>query len=205
METGKDKIQRICDALRKETLEPAQQEAREILENARLQAEEIRRDAEGEYQKRIDRAESEMEERKKRLHSSLQMACRQALEELKGKIEERLFNRHLSEVVARELKDPEVIGSVLNAVIQALKTHGFDESLVAVISKQVAPRAVSAFLAKGLLEQLKEKPIELGDFAGGAQVKLEGSRITVDLSDVALRELIASYVRRDFRDLLFQG
>ena len=34
LETGKDKIQKICDALRKETLEPAKQEAREIVEKA---------------------------------------------------------------------------------------------------------------------------------------------------------------------------
>lgn len=205
METGKDKIQRICDTLRKETLEPAQQEAREMLENARLQAEEIRRDAEEERKRRLQQADQEIAERKKLLHSSLAMACRQAVEELRGKIEERLFNRHLAEVVAREMKNPEVIGSILTAVLQALETHGFDESLAAVIPKQVAARSVSAFLAKGWLEMLKEKPIQLGDFAGGAQVKMEGSRITVDLSDVALRELVASYVRRDFRDLIFQG
>ncbi len=205
METGKDKIQRICDTLRKETLEPAQQEAREMLENARLQAEEIRRDAEEERKRRLQQADKEIEERKKLLHSSLQMACRQAVEELKGKIEERLFNRHLAEVVTREMKNPEVIGSILTAVFQALETHGFDESLTAVIPKQVTARSVSAFLAKGLLDELKEKPMQLGDFAGGAQVKMEGSRITVDLSDAALRELVASYVRRDFRDLIFQG
>lgn len=41
LETGKDKIQKICDALKKETLEPAKQEAREVIENARLQAAEI--------------------------------------------------------------------------------------------------------------------------------------------------------------------
>ena len=41
LESGKDKIQKICDALRKETLEPAKQEAREIVENAHMQASEI--------------------------------------------------------------------------------------------------------------------------------------------------------------------
>lgn len=205
METGKDKLQRICDALRKETLEPAQQEAREILENARLQADEIRRDAESEGKRRLEMADREIEERKRVLQGSLQMACRQAVEELRGKIEERLFNSHLAQIVARETADPQVVATILTAILEALKLHGFDESLVAVLPKHVAPRTVSSYLAKGLLEQLGQKAIQLGDFAGGAQVKLEGSRITIDLSDGALRELIASYVRRDFRDLLFQG
>ena len=41
LDTGREKIQKICDSLRKETLEPAKQEAREIIENAHMQASEI--------------------------------------------------------------------------------------------------------------------------------------------------------------------
>ena len=38
---GQDKIKKICDQLREETLEPAKQEAEEMLENAKKQAEKI--------------------------------------------------------------------------------------------------------------------------------------------------------------------
>ena len=45
LETGKNKIQKICDVLRNETLDPAKQEAREIIENAHIQAAKIIEDA----------------------------------------------------------------------------------------------------------------------------------------------------------------
>ena len=41
METGKDKVRKICDVLRKETLEPSQKQAEEMLAQASLQAQEI--------------------------------------------------------------------------------------------------------------------------------------------------------------------
>ena len=41
IETGKDKVKKICDFLRNETLDPARHEADSILENAREKAEKI--------------------------------------------------------------------------------------------------------------------------------------------------------------------
>ena len=65
LETGKDKIQKICDALRKETLEPAKQEAREIVENAHLKADEILQEAKKKAEESTRRVEMEISERKK--------------------------------------------------------------------------------------------------------------------------------------------
>ena len=115
LETGKDKIQKICDALRKETLEPAQQEAREIVENAHLQASEIVQDAKKQAAKMISEAASEIEERKKVFQSSLHLACRQGIEQLKQKIEEQLFDKELFELVTREMGDPKTVAHILNA------------------------------------------------------------------------------------------
>src|SRR3990167_4788504 len=102
LETGKDKIQKICDALRKETLEPAQQEVREILENAHLQASEIVRNAKKQAEEMIGTAVGNIEEKKKVFQASLQLACRQGVEQLKQRIEEQRFTRELAELVARE-------------------------------------------------------------------------------------------------------
>jgi V/A-type H+/Na+-transporting ATPase subunit E len=45
----------------------------------------------------------------------------------------------------------------------------------------------------------------LGDFDGGVQIKLCDRKITIDVSDRVVRELIANFIRHDFRDLVFQG
>ncbi len=44
-DTGKDKVKKICEVLRKETIEPAIDEARGILEEAHSKGEAIIRDA----------------------------------------------------------------------------------------------------------------------------------------------------------------
>lgn len=203
LETGKDKIQKICDALRKETLEPAQQEAREIVENAHLQASEIVQDAKKRAAKMIGEAASEIEERKKVFQSSLQLACRQGIEQLKQKIEEQLFDKELSELVSKEMGDPKTVAHILNAFLRTIEEKGIEDEFVATIPKSITPRQISSLLAAQVLERLKNHGITVGDFAGGVQIRLKGRQITIDISDNVVRELIALYIRRDFRDLVF--
>lgn len=203
LETGKDKIQKICDALRKETLEPAKQEAREIVENAHLAASEIVREAKKQAEIAIRKAENEIEEKKKVFQSTLAMACRQGIEQLKQKIETELFNRELFDLVEKEMGDPKTIAHILNAFLRMMEEKGIDDDFVAVIPKSISPRSISALLGAQILERIKKEGIAVGDFAGGVQVRLKGRKITIDISDAVVRELIAEYIRRDFRDLVF--
>jgi V/A-type H+-transporting ATPase subunit E len=203
METGKDKIARICDALKKETLEPAKQEVRELIENAHLQAAEIVNEAKKKAAHILEVSEREMQEKKKVFDASLNLACRQGIEQLKQKIEKELFNQQLAEVVSKEMSDPNVIASIINSLITKMEEKGVEEEFVAVIPKGISPRSISALLAAKVIERLKEKSIEVGEFNGGVQLKLKGSQITLDVSEPVVRELIAQYIRRDLRDLVF--
>jgi V/A-type H+/Na+-transporting ATPase subunit E len=203
LETGKDKVQKICDALRKETLEPAKQEAREIVENAHLAAAEIEQAAKKKAEMEIRKAEKEIEEKKKIFDSSLAMACRQGIERMKQKIENELFNRELFRLVEKEMGDPKAVAQILNAFMKAIEEKGIDDDFVAVIPKSIAPRSISSLLAADVLERLKKEGISVGGFAGGAQIRLKERKITIDISDEVVRELIAQYIRRDFRDLIF--
>ncbi len=203
LETGKDKIQKICDALRKETLEPAQQEAREIVENAHLQASEIVQDAKKQAAEAIAVAEREIAGRKKVFQSSLQLACRQGIEQLKQKIEEQLFDKELFELVSREMGDPKTVAHILNAFLRTVEEKGIEDDFVVAIPKSITPRQISSLLTEQVLQRLKNHGIVVGDFMGGVQIRLKGRQITIDISDSVVRELIALYIRRDFRDLVF--
>jgi V/A-type H+-transporting ATPase subunit E len=201
LETGKDKIQKICDALKKETLEPAKQEAREIIENAHLQASEIVKEAQKTADERIHSAEKEIEEKKKIFQASLQIACRQGIEQLKQKIQEQLFDRQLAETVAKEMGDAKIIANLISSFMRSMEEKGIEEEFIAVIPKGTSPRSISSLLAAQILEKLQVQPA--GDFEGGVQIRLKGRQITIDISDAAVRELIAQYIRRDFRELVF--
>ncbi len=203
LETGKDKIQKICDILKKETLEPAKQEAREIVENAHMQAAEIVKEAQAKGRQLLLEVEKEIEEKKKIFQSSLQLSCRQGIELLKQKIEDELFDRELSEVVIQEMKDPEVIAKIIASILRSFEERGVDDELIALIPKQITPRSINALLASKDLERLRNQTVNIGDFNGGAQIRLKDRQITIDMSDAAVRELIALYIRRDFREMIF--
>ena len=203
LETGKDKIQKICDSLRKETLEPAKQEAREIVENANMQASQLISEAKAKASALIENAGKEMEEKKRVFHASLNLACRQGIEQLKQKIEKDLFNQELSSLVVKEMSDPKIIANLLNSFMKSMEAKGIEEDIVALIPKGVSPRMINQLLADRVLERLVDQTVVASDIGGGVQIQLKGSQITVDISDAVVRELIAQYIRRDLRDLVF--
>lgn len=203
LETGKDKIQKICDSLRKETLEPAKQEAREIVENAHMQASEIVAEAKAKAVSMLEESAKEMEEKKRVFHASLNLACRQGIEQLKQKIEKDLFNQELASLVIKETTEPKVIANLLNSFMKSMEEKGIEEDFVALIPKGISPRSINELLAARVLERLQNKTVVASDIGGGLQIQLKGRQITIDISDVVVRELIAQYIRRDLRDLVF--
>ena len=203
LETGKEKIQKICDVLKKETLEPAKQEAREIIENAHLQASEIVKEAKKKGEALIQSAEREMEEKKKIFNASLQLACRQGIELLKQKVERELFDKQLTEAVVKEMGDPKVIAALIQSFMRSMEEKGVEEEFIASIPKGMTPRSINALLGSQVLERLHKQTVVVGDFEGGAQISLKGKQITIDISDAAVRELIAQFIRRDFREMIF--
>lgn len=205
LETGKDKIQKICDALKKETLDPAKQEAREIIENAHMQASEILSDAKKKALELLEQAEKEMEEKKRVSQASLSLACRQVIELLKQKIEKEIFNQELYSLISKEMVEPKIIAQLINTLIRSIEERGIEDEFIAKIPKEVSPRIINELLAKRVLEKLANQTVVASEIKGGAQIQLKKGKITVDISDEALYELISGYIRRDLRDLVFSA
>lgn len=204
-ESGKDKVKKICDILRKETLEPARAEADHIIEEAKKQAEIIIKEAQQATLQMKTLATQEIESQKQIFQSSLNQAGKQALEGLRQKIEEKLFSHELGALLQKTTQNPQVIAQLISAVVHALEKEGINANLSAYVSSQVSVTEVNALLAKEILDRLKEKSVLLSGIGGGVEVKVHDQNITLDLSDKALRELLGNYVRKDFREIIFQG
>lgn len=204
LETGKEKVQKICDAIRKETLEPAKQEAREIVENAHLRAAEVVREATKKAEALKKAAEADIEEKRRVFDASLHLSCRQGIEMLKQKIEQELFNKELERLVKQEMASPQIIVDLIQSFMRSLEEQGIEEDFEVVIPKEISPRSINSLLTDKVLEHLKGRSVVLGDFHGGVQVRMKGREITIDISDAVVRELIARYIRRDLRDLVFK-
>ncbi|NGX35925.1 MAG: V-type proton ATPase subunit E [Candidatus Anoxychlamydiales bacterium] len=203
IESGEDKIQKICDFIRNETLDPAREQAKEIVENAHIQADEIIKKAHKEKERLINEAKKEIQREKKVFDSSLNLAVRQTLEELKQKIEKELFNKNLKEVIIKASTDPKIIADLINTIIKTIEKNGLDADISAFIPKEVDIKAVNSHLLKEAVDKLREKELIIGDFEGGIKLKLHDMQITIDISDKALKRLIADYIRSDFRNLIF--
>ncbi len=202
-ESGKDKVKKICDILRRETLEPAEIEAEQIIRSAKEQAEQIVAAAHKEVEKIHLEARQEIERQRNVFQSSLSQACKQAVEALKQSIEEKLFNQELTRLMTKHTQDPKVLAQLVTAVVKGIEKEGIEAALSVYIPAVVPARAVNMLLAHEILEKLKEKSVLVGPLTGGIEVKLLKENITIDISDAALKELVANYIRKDFRELVF--
>lgn len=205
LETGKDKIKKICDILKKETLQPAKQEAQQIVEVAGQEAHQIIRDAEAKAEQILNEAKAKMEKEKELFRSSLTQACRQGLEALRQDIENKLFNSGLDDWLQKNTADPAVGAKLISALVQAIEKEGISADFSAIVPAQVPADKVNAALGQDIIDKLKEKSVVVGDFIGGVQLKLHDRKLTLDVSDDALKELLGHYIRKDFRELLFQA
>ncbi|MGL4348182.1 MAG: hypothetical protein ACRCSV_01810 [Chlamydiales bacterium] len=207
METlsNQDKVQKICDTIRRDTLLPAELQAEEILKNAERRAAMTLEKARQEAKQLQEQARIEILKDKQACISSLQIACKQTLDLFKQKIEKKVFHDGLSEIIEETTKKPEIITRCIESVLDALAKEGIEQDLQLIISKSVSPRDVIAMLVQKAVTTLESSPIQLDSFAGGAKIRIKGQHLTIDVSDIALKELIAGFLREDFRTLVFSS
>lgn len=203
LESGKDKVKKICEVLKKETLEPAKKEAEEILHQAHATAENIISQANAKAKDIESAAKKEIERQRNVFQSSLHQACKQSIESLKQEIENNLFSKDLSSLITKQTQDPKVIAELVTAVVKAIEKEGINSDITAYVSSAVPAKAINSLLAQNILHRLKEKEVVLGSMQGGVAVKLHKENITLDITDIALKELVSQYIRKDFRDMLF--
>lgn len=203
LDNGPDKIQKIGEKLRFDVIEPAKAEAQQIIEAAHRKASEIVAQAEKQAKEVKAFAHSQIEQEKNIFQSSMLQASKQSLGALRQAIEDRLFNDQLTAVLKGQMADPQIIADLINAIVKAIEKEGLGADLSAVIPQAIPAQDVSKLLLQEVLKKLKGQTLTLGAFAGGAQIKIEDKQIRVDLSDQAIKELLSSYVRKDFRQLIF--
>jgi V/A-type H+-transporting ATPase subunit E len=205
LESGKDKVKKICEVLKKETIEPAIREAEDIVKKAQVEAEKIIQQATDQAAAVVDEAKKDVERQKNVFQSSLHQACKQSLELLRQEIENNLFNKELARVLDKQSSDPKAIAEIITSVVKAIDKEGIEADISAYVSSSVPASSVNRVLAGSIIERLKEKSVLLTNIQGGVCVKLHNQNITIDISDAALRELVARYIRKDFREMLFAG
>ncbi len=204
-ETGKSKIQKICDILKLETIEPAQQEAKEIIENAHMMAKEIIEKAKIDAEKILIETSKEIEKKLQVCQASLNLACRQGIDLLKQNIEQTLFLPTVEDLAKNALSEKEVIAKLVGALVTAIEKEGIDSDLTLYIGKAISATQLASLLTAKILEKLSDKVPIAADFPAGMKLYLRNKKITLDFSDEAVKELLAAFVSKELREKLFHA
>ncbi len=201
---SRDKLRKICDIIRTETLDPVKEEAELILKNAREEASRLVEEGKKEADDFKARARQEMVKERKLFENSLAAAGAQAVTYLQQEIEKRLFDEGLASWLATATEDPKLAAKLIEALVEAVKKEGSSTNFSAAVGSKVDVESVNKALAAHVLSALAEKQVVIGQFqGGGVRLRLHDHHLTLDLSSEAVQELLAKYVRKDFQRHLF--
>jgi V/A-type H+/Na+-transporting ATPase subunit E len=203
LEKAQERIQAICEKIKLETLDPARLEAQVIIDDAHKEAKKIVEQAKREAEKTREETKKSLEEEKRIFTSSLEQAAKQSVELVKQKIEQSLFNPALEKWVIEQLGNARDTAKLIECVIEAINKEGLQVDLAAKIPQTFTPDEIVANLSSQILKQLKTGAIEVSDIKGGAQIEIKNKHLMLDLSDTTFKELISSFVRKDFRKIFF--
>jgi V/A-type H+-transporting ATPase subunit E len=205
LDSGKDKVKKICDTLKKQTLDPAKQEAKHIVDHALKEADKIVKQAKEEAKQLLEEQKMKLLQEKKAFYSSLNLAGKQSIEALKQEVEEHLFHKNIAAMFQKSTHHEDVVAAFINTILLCLEKEGLDTNLEISIPKHLSKQKVLDKLAQEVVERLKGHQIQLGDFQGGAKVKLKDQHIVFEMTDESLRALFSRFIREEFRALLFDG
>lgn len=201
--TLEERLISICQTVRTEALDPALKDAEEIRRLAESQKEAILAQAEKKAKELIAEAEKKVKETKLALHSSLEQASRQAIDLLKEKIEQSLFQPAVEKYLNIAMDSNKKSADLLEAIIVSIRQNGVFGDISAEIGKHLSKTVVAEEIAKEALTNIKNGEIRVGNHAWGVVVKVEKSHILIDVSDQAIRELLSGFLRQEFRKLIF--
>lgn len=204
LESTEEKVQAICHRIKEEALEPAKKQAAEIILEAKKEKEKLIAEAQEQANQIIEESRRAQEKQKQVFESSLVQAARQAISVLQEKIEKSLFDSNVNQLIDEYLSQDQVVGQLLAAIIHAVEKQGLDVNLNVEVPKSINKKELLSVILARCEAQLKEGDIALNEIQGGCLVTLRNKNITLDMSDLAIKELLSTYLRKDFRHYLFQ-
>jgi len=203
IDTGNEKVKKICDLIKTQTLDPAKEEAKKIVLHAKKDAEKIIADAEEKARLILEQAQNECESKRKLLESSLRLAAKQAVSSLKQQITEELFSKPFAHSLKMETSKPSFIAKAIEISLQSIFKNIPDDELLFELPKTVSPEQILQELSSEARERVKKSQIEMGAFQGGVVIHYNKENIAIDLTDNAANQLLSRYIAQPMQQYLF--
>ena len=114
-----------------------------------------------------------------------------------------IFSANLHSFVVEGSNGPAEIAQLIRALAEAVAKEGVSSDFAAVVSSTVNAGALNQAIGQEILNRLQGKAVQIGEIAGGMQMKLLDKKVTLDISNQALMDLLGRHLRKDFRDKIF--
>ena len=202
--SGEERLAAICQALRQETLSPAQQEAEALILAAKREAETLLEQAKKEIDELKKGAKKEIEKEKMLFHSSLRHASNQIVDSLKEQLENTLFQKGMDSLIHEQIKSPEQTASLLTVLTKMIEAEGLTASPEIWVGKAIDKKAYLSALATYALNHPFEKELRIGSFSYGCKLVVKDRHMSIEVTEESMRDLLSSVLRRDFRKYLFK-
>ncbi|PCI78267.1 hypothetical protein COB21_01160 [Candidatus Aerophobetes bacterium] len=197
-----DKVEKICETLTKETLEPAKKKAREIIKNAEREAEELLENARRQSEGAFEEAKKKMIQERRAQETSLKLAVRKSIDKLKYSIEEEIFSKAIDSSVNAALQGPGLVVKIIESMVRAVDKEGIDGDLQLILSQSGLQSDLAKHIQTTIWDRLQKSGVVLGQIKGGAQLKIIEKNLTLDMSQEAIVGLLSSFVRDEVRSLI---
>lgn len=175
-----------------------------MIEKAQEQVDEMIVQAQQNMEKLQASAKAAMELDMQAFHASLRQAAKQGLELLRQSIEEAFFNEHLPTLIEKEMEDPRLLADLINGIVKVLEKEGLSADLTVLVPEMIPVRQLNELLVREVLNNLNQHTVSVGDFNAGIKLKVRDKKMTIDISEDALKELLGGQMfRKDFRKMIF--
>lgn len=202
--TGEERLAAICQMIRNETLTPAKEEAEEIKHAAERDAARIRAEAKHQAERMLHDARTLIKEEREAFDASIEQASKQAVSLIKEKVEKSLFNPALDEFLATEFHDEKKTTALLDLILQQLQREGIEGDLAVWLGKKLSKDEVVRALSQESIKKLEAGELSIGNHDLGIIVKIIDRHLALEISPQGLKELLAAFLRPDFRAFLFK-
>ena len=203
METGNEKVKKICEVLRRDTLEPAREQAEEMISAARKEAERILKTAHDKASNIVHEAEDKMRKQEEVFKASLNLSFKQSVAKLKNEVQKNLFLPALKQSLEHAMSQEAFLEKLFSALMEGIKHSGLNADISLILPKTISKEELSKFIVRCGFEAHENKVAAVGPFKGGFQVKFEKEHMTVDLTEETVMQMILDYTSENFRKLVF--
>lgn len=203
LETGNEKVKKICEVLKKETLEPARLQAEEILELARKEADRLIKQAHDKAHQMVKETEDRIKKQEEVFKASINIAFKQVIGKLKSEIETKLFHPALLETVKHHLSNTQMIAESIKVIIDGLSKSGLEADAKIILSKKFTSEQLAQVIAAAGLENWKNKIFSIGDFGSGLQIRMDKMHMIIDLTDESVEQMLLEFASDNLKKIIF--